>query len=108
MFVVVGVVRAWGDSGVELSETLLLQLDPQDLDQYIATFWLMLGYGLALGAMAAMPWLAPGTVGEAGTEQRESVVAWSFWRVPVVRYLRWWLGIAVILLLWRVIGARYR
>jgi hypothetical protein len=107
LFIVVGVARAWGDPRVELSEILLLQLDPQDRHQYIASFFVMLGYGLALGALAAMPWLIPGTVGEAGTEQREAYVAWSFWREPLVRYLRWWLGIAVILLLWRVIGASY-
>ena len=107
MFIVVGVARAWGDSGGEPSEILLLQLDPQDRHQYIATFCVMLGYGLALGAMAAMPWLAPGTVGDASAGQRESVFAWSFWREPVIRYLRWWLGIAVLRLLGRVIGASY-
>jgi hypothetical protein len=86
----------------------LSQFDPQELGQYIASYFLMLGYGLVLGAMTAMPWLAPGTAGEGGAEQRESLFAWSFWREPVFRYLRWWLAIGVILLLWRVIGASYR
>jgi hypothetical protein len=108
LFMIVGVARTWGHSGVELSEILLLQLDPQDLHQYTSSFFVMLGYGLALGATAALPWLTPGTAGEAGTEPRDSVFSWSFWREPAVRYLRWWLTIAVILLLWRVIGASYR
>jgi hypothetical protein len=108
MLVAAGLARAWGGSGVELSEILLLQLDPQELDQYISSFFLMLGYGLALGAVAAMPWLTPGKAGEVGTVQRGSLFTWSFWREPVIRYLRWWLAIAVILLLWRLFGAGYR
>ncbi len=108
LLIALGVARAWGGSDVELSEILLLQLDSRDRHQYISTFFVMLGYGLALGAMAGMPWLKPGTVGEVGTGLRESVFSWTFWRKPVVRYVRWWLTIAVILLLWRLIGAGYR
>lgn len=80
MLIVAGAARAWGDSGVELSEILLLQLDPQDLHQYMSSFFLMVGYGLALGAMAAMLWLTPNTAVEVGAEPRESVFSWSFWR----------------------------
>jgi hypothetical protein len=83
--------------GAELAEILLLQLDPQNLDEYMSGLFVMLGYGLALGAMVAMPWLAPGTASEAGAA---SVLSWSFWREPVVRYVRWLATIAAILLLW--------
>lgn len=104
LFIAASVAGAWGHSDVELSEILLLQLDPRDRHEYTSSFCVMLGYGLSLGAMAAMPWLAPGSASEAG----ESVFSWSFWREPFVRYVRWWLTIAVILLLWRLIGASYR
>jgi hypothetical protein len=104
LFVAAGVARAWGDSDGELSEILLLQLDPRGRHEYISTFCVMLGYGLSLGAMVAMPWLKPGSASAAG----ESVFSWSFWREPFVRYVRWWLTIVVILLLWRLLGASYR
>jgi hypothetical protein len=103
--VVAGIARAWGRSDAELAEILLLQLDPQNLDEYMSSLFAMLGYGLALGAMVAMPWLAPGTVSEAGAA---SVLSWSFWRESVVRYVRWLATMAAILLLWWLIGASYR
>lgn len=104
-FIVAGIARAWGHSDADLTEILLLQLDPQNRHEYISSAFVMLGYGLALGAMLAMPWLAPGTASEAGAA---SVLSWSYWREPVVRYVRWLATIAAILLLWWLIGASYR
>jgi hypothetical protein len=104
-FIVAGIGRAWGHSDAELTEILLLQLDPQNWYEYMSSGFVMLGYGLALGAMLAMPWLAPGTAGEAGAV---SLFSWDFWREPVLRHLRWLATIAAILLLWWLIGASYR
>jgi hypothetical protein len=61
LFIAAGIARAWGHSEAELAEILLLQLDPQNLHEYMSSLFVMLGYGLALGAMIAMPWLAAGT-----------------------------------------------
>jgi hypothetical protein len=105
LFIAAGIARAWGHSEAELAEILLLQLDPQNLHEYMSSLFVMLGYGLALGAMIAMPWLAAGTASEPGAA---SVLSWSFWREPVVRYVRWLATIAAILLLWWLIGASYR
>ena len=108
VLIAAGAAHAWPRSNVRLVDVLLLRLDPRDFHEYDATFCLLLGYGLALGALAAMPWLAHSTAGEFGTLLRESVSSQGSWRKPLVRRVRWLLVLTAILLLWRVIGASYR
>ena len=71
----------------------------------------MLGYAFLLGAVLAMPWLKRSSAREMGSELRNSILEDLFsrnaWRKFVARRIPWIVALAVILLLWRWIGASY-
>jgi hypothetical protein len=99
--------------GGEIARTLLLQRHLRGLDDLLFyDLGLMLGYAFVLGALLAIPWLTPSSAREAGSELRnalrEDLFSWSSWRKFFARRMPWLLAVAVMLLLWRWIGASYR
>ena len=98
--------------GIEIVPILFLQRPARGLDDLLfEEMCLMLGYAMALGALLAMPWLTPSSthevVGELGKSIREEFFSRNAWRKFLARRMPFWLGLVVILMLWRWIGARY-
>jgi hypothetical protein len=98
--------------GLEIAPILLLQRPVRGLDDLLFEEpFLMLGYALVLGALLALPWLTPSSTREVASELgksiREEFFSKKAGRKFLARRMPFWLGLVVILMLWRWIGARY-
>jgi hypothetical protein len=107
LLIALGISESRGHTASRVFEVLLLQMNARDLRGVIADFWVMLGYGFMLGAIAAMPWLARSSASEVGNVLRRSLSFRNSWRESLIRHFRWLLVMAVILLLWRWVGGIY-
>jgi hypothetical protein len=110
--VVVAIVVRNNFHGIGVAQTMLLQRPLRGLEDFLfEELFLMLGYALALGALLAMPWLTPSSAREVGSDLgkslREDLFSRNAWRKFVARRMPWSAAFAVILLLWRWIGARH-